>query len=357
MAPMRRSFTWLPVLLACLVGLEGCLQVVYRVRNGSWLTGRRPYEVEHVVRVDDKRGYAYVPNFRDEGQGLTMDEFGFRISPTQKAPATGADVIVALGDSVPFGHGLRDEETYPFALDALLRDAASPLAVVNAGVQSYNLQQSIERFYRDVLEHYHPVAITLQTANDVALLLTYRAGWTPDTTWAPYRSNVAGILGWSATLHYLVPVLMPVAGMLAAALPGSLFQVPEEAMLANEERLLHELIEVCRAKGTKLVLMPINPFYYQTTRRERNAQLSRWEAWRADTMGWERTIERYNDVLVRVAHTAGPAAGVYLFDVRAELDAQDREPLYIDFIHHSAEGNRRVAEGLFTFLEANRIVS
>jgi hypothetical protein len=127
-------------------------------------------------------------------------------------------------------------------------------------------------------------------------------------------------------------------------------------MLANEERLLRELVGVCRAKGTKLILMPINPFYYQTARRERNVQLSRWEAWRADTMGWESVIERYNEVLVRVAHEAGPDAGVYLFDVRAELDTQDREPLYTDFIHHSPEGNRRVAEGLFAFLKAKRII-
>src|SRR5438046_8839213 len=82
--------------------------------------------------------------------------------------------------------------------------ARLPLAVINGGVESYNLQQSIEHFYRDALTHYQPVVVTLQAANDVALLLTYRESWTPDSTWAPYRLNIPFLLGSSATLHSLM---------------------------------------------------------------------------------------------------------------------------------------------------------
>jgi hypothetical protein len=132
---------------------------------------------------------------------------------------------------------------------------------------------------------------------------------------------------------------------------------PLDPMLANEERLLREFIGVCGREGTKVVLMPINPFYYQTKAREKNAQLSRWPAWRAETTGWETVIDRFNEVLLRVAREAGPGQGVYLFDVREYLDGHEREPLYTDFIHHSPEGNRLVAQGLFEFLRAKGVVT
>jgi hypothetical protein len=137
---------------------------------------------------------------------------------------------------------------------------------------------------------------------------------------------------------------------------GGALVYPPDLMLANEERLLRELIGVCASKRIALVLMPINPFYYQTKNTERNDRLSRWAAWRAETMGWETVIDRFNDVLIRVAGQYGPRDGVYLFDVRAYFDDQEREPLYTDFIHHSPEGNRRVAQGLFAFMKAMEIV-
>src|SRR5262249_15618024 len=148
----------------CLLLIEGVLQLYYRVTHGSWLAQLQPYKVEHIVRQDDKRAYSYKPNFRDESQGISIDQFGFRASPRVPGPAAGSAVIACLGDSVPFGHGLRDEETYPFQLNELLKAAGSPVSAINAGVQSYNLQQSIEHFHRDVLPHYRPVAVTLQAA-------------------------------------------------------------------------------------------------------------------------------------------------------------------------------------------------
>jgi hypothetical protein len=349
----RQLFRWLSLLAAGALFAEAALQVVYRVANGSWLIGRQPYKVEHIIPQEDERGYSYKPNFRDEREGVSINRFGFRMSPSVPEPEPGSDVIVSLGDSVPYGHGLKDEETYPFELGELMKQAGSPLAVINAGVQSYNLQQSIGHFYRDVLATYRPVVVTLQTANDVALLLTYRGRWTPATTWAPYRTNVPSLLGSSAAFHYLTRLALSFA---STSGEGGLLAYPLDGMLANEERLLQELIGVCAAKGMKLILMPINPFYYQTKGTERNDQLSRWGAWKAETMGWQPVIERFNDVLIRVARQYGPGDGVYLFDVRAYLDDQEREPLYTDYIHHSPEGNRRVAQGLFEFMKATGIV-
>src|SRR4029077_5463578 len=153
---------------------------------------------------------------------------------------------------------------------------------INAGVQSYNLRQSIEHLYRDVLVHYHPVAVTVQTANDVALLLTYRWAWTPESTWAPYRPNIPFLLNSSATLHHLLPLAGGVLGHLVGGQAGA---YPLDPMLANEEQLLRELIAACVSRKIRLVLMPINPFYYQTKAIDKNAQLSRWPAWKSESAG------------------------------------------------------------------------
>lgn len=74
-------------------------------------------------------------------------------------------------------------------------------------------------------------------------------------------------------------------------------------------------------------------------------------------MGWGTVIDRFNAVLIRVGREYGPQNGVYVFDVRGYLDNQDREALYTDFIHHSPEGNRRVAQGLFELMKAIGIVT
>ena len=49
--------------------------------------------------------------------------------------------------------------------------------------------------------------------------------------------------------------------------------------------------------------------------------------------------------------------GVYFFDMRPVMDSQDRDMLYVDFIHHTPEGNRLVADTLFEFLMKDGMVT
>jgi hypothetical protein len=348
--PRKRKLLIVPAAIAgFLFFLEAGLQVYFRVTSGHWIIQQTPYKVDHIIPQDDKRAYSYRPNFRDPAQGLTIDHFGFRVSHSLPAVAEGSKIIAALGDSVPFGHGLRDDETYPFYLAKLLIEKGSPLGVVNAGVQSYNLQQSIEHFRRDVRAHYRPVIVTLEVANDVGLLLHYRGAWTPDTTWAPYRHSVlSSLLIRSATMAILGSRLQAFTS----------WGVPQRKgeMLQNEERLLDAFTEECSKAGIAVILMPINLFYYQTSHTERNPQLSKWMAWQAENTGWDGVFDAFNRVMADLAQRKGPESRVYFFDTREYLDNLDREPLYTDFIHHSPEGNQRVAQGLLEFMTAKRLL-
>lgn len=62
-------------------------------------------------------------------------------------------VIVAFGDSITLGSGLKPAESYPAQLQALLREQAGmpELTVVNAGIGGNTVTQGLARLDKDVL--------------------------------------------------------------------------------------------------------------------------------------------------------------------------------------------------------------
>lgn len=328
--------------------IEGALQVFYRVRNGYWLLGFETFRVEHLVARDDKRQYALKPGFSDPQRGITIAETGFRQAASISGPEPGAKVIALLGDSVPYGYGVRDEETYPFRLRELFRQRGVDLGVVNAGVPSYNYQQSIEHFREAVRPRYDPVIVTLQAANDIGLFLRHRGLWSPDVTWTPHRPGLSAYLTRSAFFFYLASPLQNVRR-------GGTDQPPTR-LLSHVEKITRGFVGRCTQSGTRVILMPIDPFYYQTAHVDRNPKLARWQSWKASSQGWAQLFDQFNQVLIDLVQDYPPDAGVYFFDTRALLDQLDREKLFADSIHYSPEGNRVVAAGLFDFMAERGLV-
>lgn len=58
--------------------------------------------------------------------------------------------IIALGDSYTFGFGVKDDETWPAVLEALLREAGTPRAVLNFGSPRLTIEDQI-RYLRRAL--------------------------------------------------------------------------------------------------------------------------------------------------------------------------------------------------------------
>ena len=84
--------------------------------------------------------------------------------PTQPATAE-TPVVVALGDSLTAGPGLRDEEAYPALLQQRIRAAGLPHEVVNAGVSGDTTADALARLDR-VLVPRTAVLIVALGAND-----------------------------------------------------------------------------------------------------------------------------------------------------------------------------------------------
>lgn len=127
---------------------------------------RMRFRVPHVGPCDDRRMYTLKRGYRSVLKGISIGPDGFR------DPSPETMDIVCLGDSVPFGQGVRDTQTYPALLGAL-----------NAGVSSYNIRQSLDRYEIDVLGQGYkaPRAVTIHAANDVSLFLELGPRWTPES--------------------------------------------------------------------------------------------------------------------------------------------------------------------------------
>jgi hypothetical protein len=89
-----------------------------------------------------------------------------------------------------FGWGVRDGETSPALLQQDLDNNGYHYFVLNAGVPSYNLRQSLDRWQLDVAPTYKCSVIVLNAANDVSLIDYYGSHWSPDLTWASERFGV-----------------------------------------------------------------------------------------------------------------------------------------------------------------------
>jgi lysophospholipase L1-like esterase len=93
-------------------------------------------------RSDDPRlQYRLRPGEGDllvHGQEVRVNRQGLRGAEIAAAPAEGVRRIFVLGDSVVFGWGLAEEETFSWQLEAEMRDRGLAVEVLNGGTPGYN---------------------------------------------------------------------------------------------------------------------------------------------------------------------------------------------------------------------------
>lgn len=347
-------------LFALIMISELSLQVFYRVKSGAWLWENSAFRIGYTQPVSDRRGYALRPGYRDANAGISISESGFRRTPSSENART--PIIACIGDSVPFGAGVRDEETYPFLLSAVLKEKGVTVGVVNAGVPSYNLRQSFDRLKKEVLTQDgrgQVLLVTVDAANDISLLTYYGANWTPDVTWAEVRWSgtwgISSVFTRVALAHYWSKLVSSIdrKGQHGGIDGKSISSLKKDEMLSHVRHLLHTELAALEKRGVQVVLLPINPFYYQVAGRERNASLRQWASMAPYVEGWDDLIGRYNDVLKSVSLQYKNA---YFFDMRLIMDLHDRDALYLDYIHYSPRGNSLFVSALLDFLDEKSVI-
>jgi lysophospholipase L1-like esterase len=78
------------------------------------------------------------------GVPVAFNSLGLRDAERTPQPAPGALRILAIGDSVTFGMGVAQEQTYPRQLEMLLsRERGMPVEVLNMGMPGYNTRHQL----------------------------------------------------------------------------------------------------------------------------------------------------------------------------------------------------------------------
>lgn len=334
------------------IALESVLQICHRLKTGTWfIAENRAFEVGYTRPVSDRRKYSLRENYQDEKIGLHIDANGFRCNARQNR---GEKVLVALGDSVPFGAGVADGDTYPSRLNDLVAQKlpANRLSVLNAGVPSYNIRQSFDRLGLEVKKKISGKIIlaTLQAANDISLLTHYRENWSPEVTWADVRfpanpSRASTILGQK---------LADLWEKKRKREFENHQRFSDARMITNLKKVLLEGEVEARRLGVRIVLMPIDPFYYQLSNQDKNPKLPGWKNYQNYVTLWGDTIEEINRTLEQAALES---RGTFrFFDSRRIMDSQDRAKAYIDFIHLSPWGGQVIADRLLEFIIKNHLL-
>jgi lysophospholipase L1-like esterase len=102
----------------------------------------RVWQVQELFQLDDELIYSLRP---DAERVAVHEEFteraatnavGLRDDPVRPR-AEFDERIVVLGDSMIFGHGVDDHESFPNQLEAVLRESGRNVDVINAGIKGY----------------------------------------------------------------------------------------------------------------------------------------------------------------------------------------------------------------------------
>jgi tetratricopeptide (TPR) repeat protein len=324
---------------------EGLLQVHYRLKHGEWFAAHqasREFRVGYTVPIPTRREFSLRPGYTDAN--CTINAQGFR-GPLLPATQEGL-MICALGDSVPFGYGVGDDATYPAKLEQLMSQAGLAVKVLNAGVPSYNLRQSLDRYFEDVRPSYKPKVVIVHAANDMSLLTHYRDRWRPELTWASIRYRNT----WESTGLARKLVLVDRLANWGGTNETEYFApYPQYALLEFLDKELDTQLRKITEDGAYVILLPISMFSYDRDPDDtRNSKLSLWPRWHLHRGVFLPVATGINEML---RTKSKEIEGVYYLDVNAALDEHDRNPLFFDGFHYSGRGAEIVAQELFTFID------
>lgn len=194
--------------------------------------------IEVVARVIDPLGISYYPETARYFDTLVLEEpIGYRNRPGLDAMFYGVPVkinalgmrdrevgdkaagefrLLVLGDSVPFGIGVRYEDSFPHQIEVLVNERysdAGRFRTLNLGVPSYNTEQQLIQLETLGLTLAPDAVMLLFSANDIEpklWVLEKRSHWYVDLTQRSYAGSLLYVL-WRNLRPALVTLLLPAA--------------------------------------------------------------------------------------------------------------------------------------------------
>ena len=104
------------------------------------------------------------PNLQEPSVQIRINSQGYRGMESPGLMTPGIRRVVILGDSITFGYGVEEKDSYPAILQALI---GADSQVINRGVSGYGLDQEFLLFKRDVLQQRPDLVIVGFSAGDI----------------------------------------------------------------------------------------------------------------------------------------------------------------------------------------------
>lgn len=331
------------------------------------LAGRVGISPWHVF---DGSYFKFPPNYVLQGaagQGeetATTNSQGFRGPDIQVQKPGNVFRIICLGGSSTFGYHNRDDETYPFLLQEILRaHAHGPgIEVMNAGFPYYNTSSILALLKAELLD-YSPDVITIYAAYN-------------DSSWPVEISPLFRLLTWVQE-HSAIYLMLKESLLTDQRVYKGLFAVQRferlypnvfnlehrtkeiqadiDANASRYRRNITEIIRIAKSHGIKVVLikqpMTISHWNrrlagdsyeqeYAVVRRkfESGQALSTWER---SLLAHHRLIKELGDIAAR--------ENLPVVDNIAIVD-RDHSRL-ASWVHLTKEGNQALAEALAQAIE------
>lgn len=279
------------------------------------------------MRADAELFWSPRPGFRGEflGKPVRIDALGLRGDEFVRPKPAGRRRVACFGDSITFGYGVGDAETYSARLAEELRSRG--VETLNAGVTGYTSHQVLKRLAR--------LAPLLQA--DVA---TFCIGWN-DGTRRPvddreYDRRLGRVMAVEGLLDrlYLYRAMKRVyLKALVTRRAGDLPQT-QRVPLPQYRENLEALVALCRAQG-------IRPAFVALPRRRR--------------LGEAPLESPYPAAFAAAAHDLGVPL-LESGELGYDTAPPDNQSLFIDTLHFSPAGHALLARLLAEQLVARGLV-
>ncbi|MCU0242628.1 MAG: SGNH/GDSL hydrolase family protein [Vicinamibacteria bacterium] len=276
------------------------------------------------MRIDAELFWSPQPGFRGElmGKPVTINALGLRGAEVSVPRPRARRRLAAFGDSITFGYGVGDAETYAYLLNQSL--AARGVECVNAGVTGYTSHQ--------VLRYLRRLAATLEL--DAA---TVCIGWN-DSNRRPaddreYERRLAATTSYETALDQL-RLYRVLKALLLRPPPGAPEARTERVPLPQYRENLMAIAAECRQRRIRLAFLAL-------PHRKKS--------------GAARATTPYADLLARVAAEQGVPL-IEMGDLGLATALDSNEAMYVDSLHFSPQGHAYLAQRLAPQLIAARIV-
>lgn len=204
-----RAGRWIVFVLLQLLGVFAALEGIARVFDPMGIS-YYPEMARYLdsLVLEEPIGYRNRPGLQDRffGVPVSINTLGLRDREVQdKMP--GEFRILVMGDSVPFGIGVRYEDSFPHQLETLLHERQPKVRyrTLNMGVPSYNTEQESIQLHSLGLTLRPDAALLLFSNNDIEpklWVLNKRQRWYVDLTQRSYAGSLLFVMWREASSRW-----------------------------------------------------------------------------------------------------------------------------------------------------------